>query len=747
MYATFEIRFAGMLCMAACLLAGCGGGGDVAPPVSPPAAAPTIASVSPPSGSTSGGTLVAITGAELGAGSTVTVGGVPAPITSASPTQILASTGPHAAGAVDVVVIRIDGQRAARAGAFTYTAAAPPSITGISPPSDLVAGGATITVSGSGFASPSVAFGGVTASVTSATATAIQVTAPPHAAAAVDVLVVNADGQRDTLTSGFSYHAAAIPPPTLASVVPSSGPVAGGSAVTLSGTGFSPPVTVNFGGASGTVTGATATTVTVQSPPHAAGTIDVTLVNSDGQSVSLPGAFTCSAAANPPPSLASVSPTSGRTSGGTTVVVSGGNFAAGTTVTVGGVAAAVVARTPSTLTITTPPHGPGNVDVVVVNADAQQATLPGAFAFVAPPVLSSLSAAQGPASGGTTLTLTGTGFVAGATVLFGGSSGIVASLAPTSISATTPAHAAGLVEVSVSNPDGQVSTLASSFTFDQPVGAAPTVASASPSSGPIAGGTPVAITGANFTTGLTVYFGGVAGTVVGTVTATSFTAMSPLSQPAGPVDVTVVLPGSGLTGALANGFTFLAPAPAIIAMNVRGGPFAGGTAVLFAGSGLQASTRVTFGGVAATGVSYDPVLDRLSAVTPSDPLGPGVDGFVDVAVTNPDGQSTTFAGNRFHYGPAPVPTGLATVAPVTLATVHKGDTIVITGTDFTAAASPDPRAGLQVSIGGIAAIVSRSPTQIVVTAPKNNPGTYQVVVVNFDGQYGVAPGTVVYPGP
>jgi hypothetical protein len=141
------------------------------------------------------------------------------------------------------------------------------------------------------------------------------------------------------------------------------------------------------------------------------------------------------------------------------------------------------------------------------------------------------------------------------------------------------------------------------------------------------------------------------------------------------------------------------------------------------------------------------VLDRLQAVTPPDPLGPATDGFVDVAVTNPDGQTSTLAGTRFHYGPTPVPTSLATVAPVTLATVHKGDTIVITGTDFTAALAPDPRAGLQVSIGGIAAIVSRSPTQIVVTAPKNNPGTYQVVVVNFDGQYGIAPGTVVYPGP
>jgi hypothetical protein len=731
-------------------LAGCGGMDNAAPAAPPPptSPSPTIASVSPPSGAVAGGTLVAITGTDLGSGVTVSIGGAAATVASASSTQITATTAAHPAGAADVVVTRSDGQHASRVGGFTYTSAPPPVLSAVSPPSDLSVGGATITLSGANFASPVITFGGVQAAVGSASPTSITVTAPPHAQGAVDVVVTNGDGQRDTLAAGFSYLSAALPAPVLTSLAPLSGPIAGGMTVTLTGVGFSPPVTVTFGGATGTVTGGSATSISVQSPPHPAGSVDVVVTNPDGQSTTLPAAYAYSATSVPPPPVVtSLSPTSGATGGGTVVVVAGSGFDPAASVTVGGASAAVVSRSGSSLTVNTPPMGAGPADLVLSNPDGQRATLPGAFLYVAPPALVTLSTVRGPTAGGTSVTLTGSGFATGASVSFGGSAASVSALSTTSLAVMTPAHGAGLVDVRVSNADGQAAVLVGAFTYEQPAGAAPVVASVAPGQGPVAGGTTVTISGANFVTGISVLFGGVPGTVVGTVSASSFVATTPVSRPAGAVDVTVVIPGSALTGALLHGFTFLAPPPTVQAMSVRGGPYAGGTIALFAGTGLQAGTVVTFGGAPATGVSYDPVLDRLQAVTPPDPLGPATDGFVDVAVTNPDGQTSTLAGTRFHYGPTPVPTSLATVAPVTLATVHKGDTIVITGTDFTAALAPDPRAGLQVSIGGIAAIVSRSPTQIVVTAPKNNPGTYQVVVVNFDGQYGIAPGTVVYPGP
>ena len=72
------------------------------------------------------------------------------------------------------------------------------------------------------------------------------------------------------------------------------------------------------------------------------------------------------------------------------------------------------------------------------------------------PTISSLSATSGPSTGGTVVTITGTNFVAGAHVTFGGSAGTAVTVtSATSITVTAPAHAAGAVSVAVTNPNGQ----------------------------------------------------------------------------------------------------------------------------------------------------------------------------------------------------------------------------------------------------------------------------------------------------
>lgn len=82
------------------------------------------------------------------------------------------------------------------------------------------------------------------------------------------------------------------------------------------------------------------------------------------------------------------------------------------------------------------------------------------------PVLESLEPSQGPAGGGTPVVLRGSDFVTGASVRFGA---VVADesqvIASTSIEATTPPGSPGPVEVRVTNPDGQFSTLADGFTY------------------------------------------------------------------------------------------------------------------------------------------------------------------------------------------------------------------------------------------------------------------------------------------
>ena len=71
---------------------------------------------------------------------------------------------------------------------------------------------------------------------------------------------------------------AADPDPTIATVLPSSGPTTGGTAVTITGTGFVDPMGVSFGATPApAVTVVSPTEIRVLAPPHARGTVDVTV--------------------------------------------------------------------------------------------------------------------------------------------------------------------------------------------------------------------------------------------------------------------------------------------------------------------------------------------------------------------------------------------------------------------------------------------------------------------------------------
>jgi hypothetical protein len=89
---------------------------------------------------------------------------------------------------------------------------------------------------------------------------------------------------------------------------------------------------------------------------------------------------------------------------------------------------------------------------------------------VAAPTVGSVSPNNGPAAGGTGVTITGTGFATGATVTFGGTAATnVVMVNGTTITATTAGHAAGAVTVAVTNPDTQSGSLANGFTYSATV--------------------------------------------------------------------------------------------------------------------------------------------------------------------------------------------------------------------------------------------------------------------------------------
>lgn len=92
----------------------------------PPPSAPTVLAASPGAGTTAGGTAVYVTGTGFNRGAAVTFGGVPATqVDVQRSTTLVAVTGAHAAGSVDIVVRNPDAQAGTRAGGYTYCTAAP----------------------------------------------------------------------------------------------------------------------------------------------------------------------------------------------------------------------------------------------------------------------------------------------------------------------------------------------------------------------------------------------------------------------------------------------------------------------------------------------------------------------------------------------------------------------------------------------------------------------------------------------
>jgi hypothetical protein len=83
-----------------------------------------------------------------------------------------------------------------------------------------------------------------------------------------------------------------------------------------------------------------------------------------------------------------------------------------------------------------------------------------------PPTLTSVSPNSGSTVGGTSVNIAGTNFSSGATVKFDSSAATnVSVVSSTSITATVPAHAAGPVNIVVTNPNGQSATLTNGFTY------------------------------------------------------------------------------------------------------------------------------------------------------------------------------------------------------------------------------------------------------------------------------------------
>ena len=334
------------------------------------AAPPTVTAVSPTAGPLGAGTHVTITGTNLSGATAVTFGTANAAITADAATQITVTAPAGTAGTVDVTVTT-PGGISATGTADHYTYAAPPTVTAVSPTAGPLGAGTHVTITGTNLSgATAVAFGATNATITADTATQISVTAPAGTAGTVDVTVTTPGG---TSAIGTADHYTYTSGPVITSVSPASGPLAGGTTVTIAGASLSGATAVKFGTTTATITADAATQITATAPAETAGAVDITVSSLGGTSpISPSDRYTYASA----PTVTGVSPISGPLTGGTVVTITGANLTGTTAVSFGSIAATnFTANSGGTqITATSPAQSAGTVDVTVTTPGGTSAT-------------------------------------------------------------------------------------------------------------------------------------------------------------------------------------------------------------------------------------------------------------------------------------------------------------------------------------------------------------------------------------
>lgn len=556
---------------------------------------------------------------------------------------------------------------------FPIQQAPQPSITEIHPVGGPTTGGTELTISGFGFHPQArVIVGSVFArQVTFLNSNALTCIVPPNTGGPVTVHVMNPDDGYGSLVNGYTYRG-------IGSLSPTSGPITGGTAVTIKGFGFSAgAASVTFGGVAATsVTVVNDTTLTVDTPAHTAGFVDV-IVTIGSSTYVASSAFRY---LDPPPVVTSVAPAQGPDTGGTVVTITGTGFQIGASVTFGGIAAANVSFVSATeLTATTAAGLAGVVNVSVRNPDDQIGSLPSSFTYRG---ITSFTPSQ--AQPGTNVTITGAGFETGATVTFGGTAATATVNSSTSITATVPARDPGIVTVVVTNPSTETFTKAGVFRVLAPP---PTITSFTPANG--LPGDPVTITGTNFDMVTSVKLANVSANFV-VDSLTQITATVPVTQAAtGPITVETL---SGIANSASN-FTIENAAAEIASFSPGSGDQT--TLVTIVGDKFGGATAVRFGGLDAT--DYTIVSsNQIEAHPPAN----GISG--PICITTP-GPFVGCSATDFLFAPRITSFSPSNGVP--------GTVVTLTGANFTGATS--------VAFNGVSATTFNvdSATTITVTVP------------------------------
>ena len=503
-----------------------------------------VSSISPSTGPV--GQSVVITGTGFTGATNVLFGGNSASYTVDSDTQITA-TAPSGTGQVNVQVVGLGGTSATN-GNTLYTYVFRPSISSITPGTGPCVGGTSVTIVGTNFGDVDrVTFDGIQASsVTVVNSTTITCVSPRHdEVSTATVRAISSANVYSTVNGEFVYTNQA--------------PVAVASASATSGRA---PFTVTFSSAGsydadggvldyywnyGDNTSNYTTSTSISKIFTTAGTFNVKLVVRDQSDVA--SAETSQSQITitvlegnpnvPPTAVATATPTigigplnvsfNGSQSSDTdgNIVSYDWNFGDGDTSTLANPSHIYTSAGTFTATLTvTDNNGATNSDTVDVTVTS-----------IPPPIIptiTNVSPNEGPVSGNTQVTLTGTGFANATSVKFGLVNGtIVQIVSNTEIIVRSPAGT-GSVNITVSTSQG-TSTSVATFNYRT----LNTVTSISPSSGPTVGGTAVTIIGTNLSGVTKVFFGSKEASSVVVVDNQTVTAVSPRAVNPGQSLVTV----------------------------------------------------------------------------------------------------------------------------------------------------------------------------------------------------------------
>ncbi|WP_109530112.1 MULTISPECIES: IPT/TIG domain-containing protein [Nocardia] len=239
------------------------------------------------------------------------------------------------------------------------------------------------------------------------------------------------------------------------------------------------------------------------------------------------------------------------------------------------------------------------------------------------PTITSIAPAAGPATGGTSVVITDTGFGGPTTVRFGSTATTFTLDSATQITAIAPGGAVGTVQVTVTDGTG------ASNGVDYEYLAVPSLTGITPGQGSTAGGTTVVLTGTGLSDVTAVSFGGVAATSFTVDSDTQITAVSPAG--AGIVVVTVTTPGGTSSGV---SFVYVV-VPDVTALAPASGPVAGFNSVVITGTNFTGPLTVRFD---ATATSF--TVDSATQITAIAPPGTGT---VQVSVEGNGGAGAAVA--------------------------------------------------------------------------------------------------------